>query len=100
MYGYKVKIKLFVDMPLISVLKIFYRVTHGRSKKMAATITILCVFYFINHFAYLSYNTFDYSYNMKVNIVTGVSTLVPYAEPNHLFTKKTCWGAGFVVLLT
>jgi hypothetical protein len=42
---------------------------------MAIIITLLCVLFFINHFIYLSYNTFDYSYNMKVNIITGVIIL-------------------------
>lgn len=42
---------------------------------MTVITTTLCVFYFLNHLAYLSYNnTFDYAYNMKVNIVTGVSS--------------------------
>jgi post-GPI attachment to proteins factor 3 len=36
-------------------------------------ITLGCVIFFLNHFTYLSFNVFDYSYNMKVNIVTGVS---------------------------
>lgn len=47
------------------------RVLHGRSRQMTGFVTVLCVLFFFNHFAYLSYNTFDYSYNMKVNIFTG-----------------------------
>lgn len=45
---------------------------HGKSKQLTGFLTLLCVLFFFNHFAYLSYNTFDYSYNMKVNVFTGV----------------------------
>lgn len=40
---------------------------------MSIAITLLCIVYFMNHFAYLYLNAFDYSYNMKVNIFTGVN---------------------------
>lgn len=45
---------------------------HGKSKQLTGFITLLFVLFFLNHFVYLSYNTFDYSYNMKVNICTGI----------------------------
>lgn len=48
------------------------RVIHGTSKQLSGFVTLLCALFFLNHFVYLSYNTFDYSYNMRVNILTGV----------------------------
>lgn len=44
---------------------------HAKSKKFVGFITTLCLLFFINHFAYLSVETFDYSYNMHVNVLTG-----------------------------
>lgn len=46
-------------------------VVQGKSKKLAGFISFLCTLFFLNHFVYLSFNTFDYTYNMKVNIFTG-----------------------------
>ena len=44
---------------------------HSRSKKLIGFIAFMFLLFFLNHFLYLSFGTFDYSYNMMVNIVTG-----------------------------
>jgi post-GPI attachment to proteins factor 3 len=46
-------------------------VIHRKSRQLTGFVTLIFALFFLNHFAYLSYNTFDYSYNMKVNIFTG-----------------------------
>lgn len=48
------------------------RILHRRSNLVKTLVTILFTYYFLNHFAYLSIGKFDYSYNMKANIITGV----------------------------
>lgn len=45
---------------------------HTKSKIFVGFITTMSLLFFLNHFAYLSMETFDYSYNMHVNILTGV----------------------------
>lgn len=61
------------SMILASFWCFIIRVLIGRSKKAIALVTLLCLMFFFNHFAYLSYNySFDYSYNMRVNVCTGV----------------------------
>jgi hypothetical protein len=45
---------------------------HTKSRKLIGFITLMCCLFFMNHFAYLTVEGFDYSYNMHVNIVTGI----------------------------
>lgn len=45
---------------------------HNTSAIIKACFSILSMFYFINHFAHLSIGSFDYDYNMKANVATGV----------------------------
>ncbi|KAG5678597.1 hypothetical protein PVAND_008258 [Polypedilum vanderplanki] len=60
------------SMVLASFWAMVIRIIYEKSRGMSIIVTLLCVLFFLNHFAYLSYNTnFDYSYNMKVNIITG-----------------------------
>lgn len=47
---------------------------HWTSKKVKAFISLIVFVFFVNHFAYLSVGRFDYAYNMKANIVTGIAT--------------------------
>lgn len=37
-----------------------------------ALISLVSAMFFVNHFAYLSVGRFDYQYNMKTNIITGM----------------------------
>ncbi|EDW31387.1 GL11111 [Drosophila persimilis] len=58
------------------VLCTFYcmvmRMLHRYSLFLRGVITLAIVSYYINYFAYLSVGKFNYSFNMKVNIATGV----------------------------
>lgn len=50
------------------------RMLHWTSKKVKAFIGLIVFLFFVNHFAYLSMGRFDYAYNMKANVVTGIAT--------------------------
>ncbi|TDG50174.1 hypothetical protein AWZ03_003390 [Drosophila navojoa] len=52
------------------------RMLHRYSLFLRGVITLACVSYYINYFAYLSSGKFNYSFNMKVNVATGVVTAV------------------------
>ncbi|XP_017146857.1 post-GPI attachment to proteins factor 3 [Drosophila miranda] len=62
------------------VLCTFYcmvmRMLHRYSLFLRGVITLAIVSYYINYFAYLSVGKFNYSFNMKVNIATGVLSAV------------------------
>lgn len=45
---------------------------HKTSRLVKTAFTILSLMYFVNHFANLSTGSFDYDYNMKANVATGV----------------------------
>lgn len=47
---------------------------HWSSKLLKGLITLIVSMFFINHFAYLSVGQFDYQYNMKANILTGMQS--------------------------
>lgn len=51
-----------------------FRFIHSFSFKVKALVSLLSIGFFVNHFTYLSVGRFDYSYNMKANIITGVLT--------------------------
>lgn len=54
----------------------------------------MCLLFFINHFAYLSVETFDYSYNMHVNIFTGkIGISSDFRSYDNLLTflRRTWW---------
>uniref|UniRef100_A0A182M7J0 Post-GPI attachment to proteins factor 3 n=1 Tax=Anopheles culicifacies TaxID=139723 RepID=A0A182M7J0_9DIPT len=61
------------SMVLASFHCMVMRMIHRKPILVRGTFSFLCVLFFINHFSYLSIGRFDYSYNMKVNIVTGMS---------------------------
>ncbi|CAO1303095.1 unnamed protein product [Diamesa hyperborea] len=60
------------SMVLSSFCCMIIRMIHSRSKKLIGFIAFMFLLFFLNHFLYLSFGTFDYSYNMMVNIVTGL----------------------------
>lgn len=49
-----------------------HRMFHKTSRLVKTLFSLLSLFYFLNHFAHLSVGTFDYDYNMKANVATGV----------------------------
>lgn len=49
-----------------------FRMIHSQSVFIKAALIIVGIFYFLNHFAHLSVGSFDYAYNMKANVCTGV----------------------------
>ncbi|XP_035905914.1 post-GPI attachment to proteins factor 3 [Anopheles stephensi] len=61
------------SMVLASFHCMVMRMIHRTSVFVRGTFSFLCVLFFINHFSYLSIGRFDYTYNMKANIVTGMS---------------------------
>ncbi|KAJ6643261.1 Post-GPI attachment to proteins factor 3 [Pseudolycoriella hygida] len=48
------------------------RMIHRTSRIVRTSFGIVSLFYFINHFSHLSTGSFDYDYNMKANVATGV----------------------------
>lgn len=60
------------SMVLSSFVCMVLRMTYKRSLMIRGTIAISCVLYFLNHFYYLSQGKFDYQFNMKINIITGI----------------------------
>lgn len=51
----------------------FHRMVHWSSSWVKSSISLVSAMFFINHFVYLSIGRFDYQYNMKTNILTGMS---------------------------
>lgn len=60
-----------IDSP--SLLPV-HRMLHWTSKKVKTVISLTLFIFFVNHFAYLSVGRFDYAYNMKANVLTGIAT--------------------------
>lgn len=56
----------------MSVFLFNSRMAHNRSMLIKTLIVFFAVTYFANYFLYLSQGHFDYAYNMKANIVTGI----------------------------
>lgn len=44
------------------------------SNLLKSLIVFSCGFFYINHLSYLAVGRFDYSYNMKANVATGIVT--------------------------
>lgn len=53
---------------------IFPRMLRKSSTLLKSFLVFTCAFFYINHFSYLAVGRFDYSYNMKANVVTGIVT--------------------------
>lgn len=60
------------SMVLASVVCMVLRMTAHRSRRLRGSIAISSILFFLSHFYYLSLDKFDYQYNMKINIVTGI----------------------------
>lgn len=75
---------------------------HGYSNTlMRAVITFGSLFYFLNHFAFLSVGKFDYSYNMLANVITGIIGGVGWLAWYALHRKKRPYAwkmLGFQIL--
>ncbi|XP_053688104.1 post-GPI attachment to proteins factor 3 [Sabethes cyaneus] len=61
------------SMVLASFYCMVMRMIHRKTKYLRALFSVLCLVFFVNHFSYLSVGRFDYAYNMKANIVTGMT---------------------------
>lgn len=51
---------------------VFSRMCYRWSMLVKSIFVLTCVFFFMNHFSYLIVGRFDYSYNMKANVITGI----------------------------
>lgn len=60
------------SMVLASFVCMALRMMCRRSIILRAAVAIFCILFFINHFVYLSIGRFDYQFNMKMNIITGI----------------------------
>lgn len=60
------------SMVLASVVCMVLRMTAHQSRRLRGSIAISSILFFLSHFYYLSLDKFDYQYNMKINIVTGI----------------------------
>lgn len=66
---------------------IFYfnsRMLHWTSSIVKTLISLGSFLFFINHFVYLSVGSFDYSYNMKANIITGKTITLSYGYEQNI----------------
>ncbi|KAL1399798.1 hypothetical protein pipiens_007947 [Culex pipiens pipiens] len=61
------------SMVLASLYCMVMRMIHRQSKYLKGLFSLACIVFFVNHFSYLSVGRFDYAYNMKANIVTGMT---------------------------
>ncbi|XP_065074477.1 post-GPI attachment to proteins factor 3 [Ochlerotatus camptorhynchus] len=61
------------SMVLASFYCMVMRMIHRKSMYLKGLFSFVCIVFFINHFSYLSVGRFDYAYNMKANIVTGMA---------------------------
>lgn len=59
-------------MVLASLVCMTLRMICRRSLVLRGSIALASLLFFLNHFYYLSRDKFDYQYNMKINIVTGI----------------------------
>lgn len=62
---------------LFQFYSLFARVfwTHKRSTAYLTTIGVVFLWFFLSHASYLATNSFDYRYNMIVNISVGIMTV-------------------------
>lgn len=60
------------SMVLASLVCMVLRMFHQRSVVLRGLIASVSILFFISHFYYLSLDRFDYQYNMKINIITGI----------------------------
>lgn len=82
----------------VSLIRIF----HKKSMTFKLIISLIALFYYLNHFAYLSAGRFDYSYNMKANIATGVLSTIIWIIWYFVNRKKKkyAWKILLFVILT
>lgn len=64
------------SMVLATLCCTILRMLHKSSNYTKAAVTLMGMFYFLKHFAYLSVGRFDYQYNMKANILTGLCSTI------------------------
>lgn len=60
------------SMVLASFVCMALRMTSGRSLFVRGVIAVSSLLFFVNHFYYLNLGRFDYQFNMKMNIITGI----------------------------
>lgn len=82
----------------VTILRIF----HKNSLSFKVIVSLVAIFYFLNHFAYLTAKKFDYMYNMKANIVTGIISSVIWIIWYFVNRKKKkyAWKIVLFVILT
>lgn len=62
---------------------------HWTSGFIKSFISLVSIMFFINHFAYLSVGRFDYQYNMKANILTGIVIMLRFSS-FRVYEKICC----------
>lgn len=60
------------SMVLTSLVCMVLRMLYARSVMLRGAIALGSALFFLSHFYYLSLEKFDYQYNMKINIITGI----------------------------
>lgn len=60
------------SMVLASMVCMILRMCHNRSWVVRGLVTLFCLLFFVNHFVYLSVGKFNYAFNMKINVITGI----------------------------
>ncbi|XP_068143758.1 post-GPI attachment to proteins factor 3 [Drosophila tropicalis] len=73
---------------LSSLYCMIMRMLHRYSLFLRGVITLAFVSYYINYFAYLSLSKFNYSFNMKVNVCTGLLSAVGWFIWCHQVRKS------------
>lgn len=90
------------SMVLATLWVTILRVFHRNSLTFKLIVSLIAIFYFLNHFAYLSAKRFDYLYNMKANILTGVMSTAIWIIWYFVNRKKKnyAWKIVLFVVLT
>ncbi|XP_031640517.1 post-GPI attachment to proteins factor 3 [Contarinia nasturtii] len=76
------------SMVLANFCCMILRMVHWSKIWVKSLISLGSILFFLNHFSYLSVGRFDYQYNMKANILTGILTGIGWVIWYLLQRKK------------
>ncbi|ODQ51581.1 Per1-like protein [Saitoella complicata NRRL Y-17804] len=82
-------------------IRIFHLYRHPKSKTIVTSWGLICLTAYLAHVSYLSFVTFDYSYNMLANVLVGFASnlLWIYYSLTHYSSRPAwaLWPAAIVV---
>lgn len=92
------KIKLCHLLKIKPSILFKIRMLYKSSTWLKSLIVACCTFFYINHLSYLAVGRFDYSYNMKANVITGNVTKWTFCgfHPPLYFIFISCTNVGII----